>query len=109
MIVNLTPHDVNFIMEDGMTVTFQSAGIARAKQTNAEAGNIEGFRIVRASYGEPEGLPMPEAGTYYIVSVLTAAAAKASGRTTDDLLLTADAVRNEAGQIVGCKAFALYE
>lgn len=109
MIINLTPHSINYIRNDGTVVTLESAGIARAKQTNVPAGDIDGFAVVKTTFGDVVDLPDFNAGTYYVVSAITAAAAKAHGRTTADLLLTADAVRNDAGQIIGCKAFALYE
>jgi hypothetical protein len=51
-------------------------------------------------------LPEYSIGVQYIVSALTVSAAKAYGRTTNDLLLVADTVRNDQGQIIGCKAFA---
>jgi hypothetical protein len=45
--------------------------------------------------------------TFVIVSAITGNAAKASGRRTDDLLLTSGLVRDEDGKILGCTAFAL--
>lgn len=107
-IKNLTPHAVHVI--DGETVrTFESEGIARAAQTMEEAGNVGGIRMVRMSFGAPVDLPAPEEGVYLIVSAITVSAAKASGRTVSDLLLTADPVRDEAGRIIGCKALAFAE
>mgnify|MGYP003092115823 FL=1 len=58
-------------------------------------------------FGATEDLPAPEDGIYYIVSVITANAAKAEGRTTSDLVITADPVRDDSGRIIGCKRFAL--
>lgn len=106
MIINLTPHSITYIHEDGHTTILPSAGIARASQTMTEAGMSGDFRIVTMQFGEPIGLPDYTPGTQYVVSAITVAAARAYGRTTDDLLLVADTVRNEAGQIIGCKAFA---
>lgn len=109
MIINLTPHTVNVISESGETVKeYPASGMfARAFQTEAHIGELEGVELVSMTFGAPVGLPDFEEGVYYIVSAILISAARASGRTTADLLLTADPVRNEAGQIIGCRKFAL--
>lgn len=108
-IINLTPHTVTLIREK--EIKFESRGIARAKQLETAASEMEigGQKIptVRMKYGEPEGLPEPKAGVCYIVSYITAMAAMSHGRSTDDLLMTADLVRNEEGQIIGCRKFSI--
>lgn len=107
-VVNLTPHTVNVIGEDGVILkSYPSVGIARARQHAEPIGELDGVELVSMKYGEPEDLPAPAEDTYYIVSIITANAAKAVGRRTDDLLITSDPVRDEAGQIIGCKRFAL--
>lgn len=108
IIKNLTPHVVSIVNEDGtVKATYPSEGIARASQTAEPAGELDGIELVSMRFGKPEGLPAPAGGVYYIVSVITANAAKAEGRTTDDLVLTADTVRDDSGRIIGCKKFAL--
>lgn len=109
MIINLTPHAVNLLKDDGAVQTFESAGVARASQQMIEAGEIEGVRIVRTTFGAPVNLPDPQEGTFYIVSAITVSSARANGRTVSDLLYTADAVRDEQGRIVGCRALSLAE
>ena len=109
MIINLTPHDIVTINEDGtVRNTYVSQGIARAAQSFSEAGTIDGERIVETEFGEPVDLPEPKEGVYLVVSVVTAQAAAKHGRSTYDLLLTTLAVRNEKGQIIGCKALTPY-
>jgi hypothetical protein len=105
MLKNYTPHCINLYTENGI-VEIPSSGIARAAQHTTEVGNIDGVSIVEMTYGMPEGLPHPEDGVYLIVSALTVEAARRTGRTIDDLLLTADLVRDEAGRVVGCRALA---
>lgn len=112
-IINLTPHPVVVCDEAGKpVVTFQPTGkVARARQIDTKVGELEvvtGFKVdvVSTSYGEPEDLPAPQDGIYYVVSILTAQAAKASGRTIEDLLITSDPVRGPDGKIIGCKKFA---
>ena len=84
---------------------FPSEGVARASATKNEVGQLEiaglAVAIEATTYGEVENLPQPQEGTYYVVSALTAQAAK--GRT--DLLVVGTTVRNAEGQIVGCISF----
>lgn len=110
-IVNLTPHDVNIVMADGNVRKFPAEGvIARAEQFSDVVGQLNGIELVRTRFGQPIDLPDYADGVYYIVSVITANAAKAAGRTTADLLLTSDPVRDETTkQIIGCKRFALFD
>ena len=107
-IINLTPHTVNIIGEDGaLKASFPSEGIARASQTAEHVGELDGIELVSMKFGKTEDLPAQEDGVYYIVSVITANAAKAEGRGPDDLVITADPVRDADGRIIGCKRFAL--
>jgi hypothetical protein len=51
--------------------------------------------------------PAPTAiDTYYVVSSLTAEAARRSGRTLDDLLVPGQSIRDADGRIVGCQSLA---
>lgn len=43
---------------------------------------------------------------YYVVSTITADAARRSGRTTEDLLTPGQLTRDEAGRVVGCRSLA---
>ena len=107
-IKNLTPHKVTIMTESGdILAIFESESIARAEQKDIPAGELNGIPLVKSSFGVPIGLPKPDEDTYLIVSLITANAAKAAGRTTEDLLLTSTPVRNETGQIIGCKALAV--
>ena len=128
--INLTPHDVVLydrkdciVLPGGKgygfsdenqkplpLVTFPPSGeVARATQQEEAlppviGGGIE-IPVSRMTYGAPVGLPEPREGVAYIVSALTANAAKAAGRTTDDLYLTQGMIR-EGNGIVGCVGFA---
>ncbi len=107
-VINLTPHTINIISEDGnVTASFVSEGIARATQMSETVGDINGIELVKMSFGATENLPAPVEGTYLVVSIITANAAEAEGRPTDDLVITADPVRDAEGKIIGCKRFAL--
>jgi len=106
-IVNLTPHEVKVLDDDDNVIaTFPSVGVARARQHDVPAGEIESIPVVKTEFGEVSGLPEPTGGVVFIVSRITVEAAQAQGRSTDDLLVTSGAVRDSQGRIVGCRAFA---
>lgn len=102
-IVNLTPHDVHVVSEDGSPLrTFPRAETpARLAQKTVRVGEVDGIPVTETVFGEPENLPEPEEGVHFIVSVIMAQALKG---TRDDLLITAEAVRDEQGRIVGCRS-----
>ena len=111
-IVNLTPHTVSIVGEDGeLIATFPSEGIARAQQTDVPTGTlvVDGHELplVRTDFGAPVDLPEPEEGVYLVISIITANAAKAAGRPTGDLLITSNPVRDESGRIIGARQFAV--
>lgn len=126
---NLTPHTINVFSyehvncdqrgvftltsDDASTIfTLPSEGVARATQREEVVGDlaVDGcetvFEVLQMSYHEPVDLPEPQEGHGYVVSFITASAAKAHGRSTSDLYVVAHAVRNSAGQIVGCTSFS---
>lgn len=108
MIKNLTPHTVTVIAENNdVLATFEPEGVvARAGQISKPVGDIGGIEIVSMSFSDTINLPEPQAGVFLIVSVITLDAAVAQGRTCGDLLMRADPVRNESGQIIGCRRLA---
>jgi hypothetical protein len=130
-ILNLTPHPVVVLRDDpegpitgftgvgpaakegrfSVVAEFPPAGtVARAAQTDEVVGELEinGTKVplIRTVFGEPTELPEPSDGVYLIVSVITAQAAKAAGRTVDDLLITSDPVRDDKGKFIGVRKFA---
>lgn len=132
-IINLTPHAVIILRDDaeGTVVGFTGVGsatkegkfshvaeylptgnVARASQKDEPVGELRikngvNVPLITTVFGEPTDLPAPEEGTMYIVSIITAQAAKASGRVTSDLLITSDPIRDAGGKIVGTRKFAL--
>lgn len=106
-VVNFTPHEVVLVDAEGNAIyRFPSVGIARCTETSIPNGNICDIPLVKKEFGEVTGLPdFIGDGTVYIVSNLVAQALK--GRP--DLIVPADIVRNEEGQIIGCKAFSSYD
>ena len=101
--INLTPHAINFLdKNNNLAACIPSSGIARATQKRVPIGTINGITVNKTEYGAVEGHPEPEYGTIYIVSVLTAQAAP----YRSDLYIVDDTVRNDQGQIIGCRALA---
>ena len=101
-IINLTPHDINLLLEDDVIV-FKSKGIARVQQKEIIDEYFDRVPIYKNKYGEVEGLPEEKDGVYYIVSFVVASALKDK---RNDLLIVTKTERNEKGQIIGCYGFA---
>lgn len=103
-IINCTPHAITFFDgNNSVLATVEPSGtIARAAQTRERVSKVNGIVVNQCSYGAVTGLPDPQPETIYLVSVLTAQAC----RDRNDVFITDDAVRNESGQIIGCRAIA---
>lgn len=129
---NLTPHPVVILRDDadGVVVGFTGVGpaskegrftliatiapagiVARAVQKDEPVGTVEveGYAVpqIRTVFGSPTDLPSSEAGVMFVVSVITAQAAKVAGRDTSDLLITSDPVRDSSGRFIGVRKFAV--
>lgn len=116
-LVNLTPHPVRVYradtpdqvgdLDEGVVMILEPSGtVARLSETviREEAALIgEGVEIpvTAVSYAEVEGLPAPQQGTAYVVSLITALAAA----ERDDLLVPYEQVRSPKGTVVGCRRF----
>ena len=100
---NFTPHNVVIVINDSKIV-IPSDGIARVTETKTITPSIDVDGVVIetfvSAFGEVENLPPQEEGVMVIVSALVASAAK--GR--DDLLVPGELVRDDGGNIVGCKS-----
>ena len=100
---NFTPHNVVIVINESKIV-IPSDGIARVTETKTVAPSIDVDGVIvetfLSAFGEVENLPPQEEGVMIIVSALVASAAK--GR--DDLLVPGELVRDDGGNIVGCKS-----
>jgi len=107
-LINLTPHDIHIVREDGTVFTVPrdpDAVIPRVPLETLVVGelSVNGRAIpVRKSYQAAPVAPLPPriAGVIYIVSRATAEAAP----DRPDLVYPDDAVRDEAGRVIGCRA-----
>lgn len=103
-IINCTPHAITFLREDNSVLaTIEPSGsIARAAQTRERVSEVNGIVVNQCSYGAVTGLSDPQPETIYLVSALTAQAC----RDRNDVFITDDAVRDDFGRIIGCRAIA---
>lgn len=115
MIRNLTPHPVLVRTADGQCeLPVDLAGPAKVRQATISTGvttaigdNPDVAVVIKTTrFGAPEGLPEPIPGTWLVVTPPVIQAAAAAGRTTRDLLLPAEPVRDDAGRITGCHHLA---
>ena len=108
IIVNLTPHNVNIVLDDGTIVTIERSGmVARCAQTTVQAGQIQysdsiSIPVSISKYGEVVDLPEPDGKHYYIVSRLIMNACQ----DRSDLLCPNELVRDDDGNIIGCRSLA---
>lgn len=104
-IINMTPHAVHIVDAQGTIITTFPKGdsMIRLAVNTVPAGIIAGVNVTETKFGEPEGLPEYVDGTFYIVSQLVKSAL--SDRT--DLLVPAEVVRDNSGNILGCKSLGI--
>ncbi|MEU3136978.1 hypothetical protein ABZ691_29945 [Streptomyces sp. NPDC006854] len=107
-LVNLTPHPVRLVAEDGTTLTELPPSPAPARRTESttpepplDATGVT-VPVVRLSFGPAVNLPPPAPGTAYVVSRPVAEAHP----DRDDLFVPAHLVRNTDGITTGCRALA---
>lgn len=106
-LINLTPHDVVLRLEEGREKIYPSEGNARVTTHSEVVGQVDGVEIVSQQYGDIDGLPSPQDGVLYIVSLVVRQAAQAQGR--DDVISPdtspQGAIRDGEGRIVAVRRF----
>ena len=115
-IYNLTPHDIRLLdkaTDNTIHVIRQSNHVARVINKDTVIGSINGIELINKEIVEIEGLPEYSNDRYYIVSLQTAYAVKASGRRCDDILIVNDTKRvtHDDGTVTieGCYSFSTIE
>jgi hypothetical protein len=101
-LVNLTPHPINVIMDDGSNITIDPSGVIPRVASTATTV-APGF--VTTVMGDVTGLPDKKDGVLLIVGAMVRTALP----DRDDLIgpdtSPTGAVRNDQGQIVGVRGF----
>ena len=103
-LINCTPHTVNIHRENGSVLTVEPSGEFARVATNIEnikVPGIEGIKVGKTTFDttKVDGLPAPEEGVIYIVSLITLNALKG---IRSDLVAPGNLIRDEKGNIVGC-------
>ena len=104
-VINLTPHAINIVGTNATLTVPTSGTIARIACTSESCGCIAtmygDIPLVTPTFGDPTNLPDPQVNTVYIVSALVQTTVKRG-----DLLVPNDLVRDDKGNIIGCRALA---
>lgn len=108
-LVNLTPHTINLVTEDGLPLlSLESQGIARVAAATEVVGNIQVGEVVvpqtHTTFGEVEGLPDQTPGVGYIVSGMIVSALAQQGIRRTDLFTPGIQVRDDQGRVIGCRS-----
>lgn len=97
--VNLTPHTLNIIEEDGSVYTLPPSGqVARVATERRIVNIIDGIEIFETVFGEVVGLPERNRNDLLIVSALVA---QRTDRT--DVYSPGELVRDADGKVIGCR------
>lgn len=107
-IINLTPHTIVLVSDvagppTGISIP-ASGAIARATEASVASDPADGLPTTTVRYIGTVDLPEPIAGTFFIVSAVTAQVAHQFGRYTGDLLVPGEQVRDGDGRVIGCRS-----
>ena len=103
--VNLTPHDVTVSSRGKIKKYVKDGTVARVSETVTLAFTIDDCDISDVVFGDIIGLPAPVKGVYFIVSAMVKEAVKKSGSGRNDCVSPGNLIRNEKGEVIGCKGF----
>lgn len=97
---NLTPHVVEIHTSEGIHV-FPSEGVARVSTIEKCVQMLDGqIPLMRAEFGEVEGLPEAESNVLLIVSGIVRSALP----NRADLVSPGELIRDDKGRVKGCKS-----
>jgi hypothetical protein len=102
--VNLTPHDINIVTDNGIVTIPRSGKVARCNTISSLGGRIDGIPLYATRYGDVIDLPpMTQEKILYIVSAMV----KQKEYTRNDLVSPGELVRDEKGNVIGCKGLII--
>lgn len=103
LIKNLTPHTVTIVTDTGKNVIYKPTGvIPRLSTKTIQVGAVDGIPITSTVFREVQDMPEQQQDVYLIVSRMVLAAMP----NRKDLLVPNELVRNDKGQIIGCRSLA---
>lgn len=101
--INCTPHPINLISLEGSIMTLPKGDVVpRLAQSTKNVDVVNGVTITETYFGETQDLPEPQEEVFLIVSRLILSA----NPSRKDLLVPNELVRDEKGNIIGCKSLA---
>lgn len=98
MIVNLTPHALNIHTENGIITVPPSGQVARLQTISRPCPPVQGIPTEITSFCGAEGLPEPEEGTIFVVSLMVAESA-----WRDDVFSPGELIQDDQGRPIGCQ------
>ena len=102
-LINLTPHDIVVQKDDGTRVTYPASGqVARVEIEDVIVGNIAGIPVHKGKTKEVTGIPNPQDGVMYIVSLFVLQHANREDLVSPN---TSDAIRDDEGKIVAVRGW----
>lgn len=102
--VNLTPHDINIVTDHGIVTIPRSGKVARCNTISSLYSRIEGIPLFATRFGDVIDLPpMTQEKILYIVSSMV----KQKEYTRHDLVSPGELVRDEKGNVIGCKGLTI--
>lgn len=104
-LINLTPHKVR-VYNHNEEFLFELPACSdplRLSTREKTVGKIKGAPLKAKIFDIPTNLPPKQKDTYYVVSGLCIKAVK----KRKDFIIPSDPVRNEDGEVIGCKSFCL--
>lgn len=99
-LINLTPHDITVVTHTATSTIPKSGTVARVSQVSTIVDVINDIPISIVKFGDVVGLPDFDHDTRLIVSSMVK---NAVGNTRYDLLSPGDLVRDDSGNVIGCK------
>ena len=97
--INLTPHTINIVTDNGTINVSPSGNVARVATSYKIVAFINNVPIYECDYGDLTGLPEANGVDYYIVSGMV----KTAVPHRTDVFSPGELVRDENGKPVGCR------
>jgi hypothetical protein len=99
--VNLTPHEINVVLDDEIKSFSKSGTIARVSEESTLVAWIGGCPIFESKWGDVIDLPEAEEGIVFIVSAMVRSAVP----NRRDVVSPGNPVRDAEGRVIGCRGF----
>ena len=100
--LNLTPHVVRVLKQDGSFMKIEPCGIVpRLSAQSVKVGTNLDVPIFKTVFGETKDLPNKRDNILLIVSAMV----RTANPTRDDLVSPKELIRDDNGNIIGCEGF----